>query len=175
MKRGKAIPSYILILAKLRPVIPEGVYTVALKPHPTDGHSALSIMTRGKAKEFSADPDIEIQLHIYGYARATKGYMAMAAVPAAEMALEKAGVAIGDVKTIKTHNPFAANAIYMADQMGVDVNGFNNHGSSLIFGHPRAPMAGRLIIEIIEESPWPAAAASSSAAAAPATLTPRWF
>ncbi len=77
--------------------------------------------------------------------------MAMPVVPAAEMALEKAGVAIGDVKAIKTHNPFADNDIYMADQMGVDVNGFNNYGSSLIFGYPRAPTVGRLIIKGIEE------------------------
>ena len=28
---------------------------------------------------------------------------------------------------------------------------FNNFGSSLVFGHPQAPTAGRLIIEGIEE------------------------
>jgi len=53
---------------------------------------------------------------------------------------------------IKTHNPFAANDIYMADQFGIDVNGFNNYGSSLIYGHPQAPTAGRAIIEGIEET-----------------------
>ena len=29
--------------------------------------------------------------------------------------------------------------------------GFNNYGSSLIFGHPPGPTAGRCIIELIEE------------------------
>jgi acetyl-CoA acetyltransferase len=77
--------------------------------------------------------------------------MAMAVVPAAQMALDNAGISIRDVKVIKTHNPFAANDIYLADQMGIDVNSFNNFGSSLIFGHPQAPTAGRLIIEGIEE------------------------
>jgi acetyl-CoA acetyltransferase len=78
--------------------------------------------------------------------------MAMAVVPAAQMALEKAGIGIGDVNVIKTHNPFAANDVYMADQLKIDVNGFNNYGSSLIFGHPQAPTAARLIIEGIEET-----------------------
>jgi acetyl-CoA acetyltransferase len=78
--------------------------------------------------------------------------MAMAVVPAAQMALDKAGISVNDIKVIKTHNPFAANDIYMADQMGLDVNGFNNYGSSLIYGHPQAPTAGRAIIEGIEET-----------------------
>ncbi|MBW1777368.1 MAG: thiolase family protein, partial [Deltaproteobacteria bacterium] len=63
-----------------------------------------------------------------------------------------AGLSIGDIKVLKTHNPFAANDIYLADQMGIDVNGFNNYGSSLVYGHPQAPTAGRLIIEGIEEA-----------------------
>ena len=75
----------------------------------------------------------------------------MAVVPAAKMALEKAGISIDDVKAIKTHNPFAGNDVYLADQMNIDVNGFNNYGCSLIYGHPQAPTAGRLIIEGIEE------------------------
>ncbi len=75
----------------------------------------------------------------------------MAVVPAAQMALDRAGININDVKVIKTHNPFAANDIYLARQMNIDINSFNNYGSSLIFGHPQAPTAGRLIIEGIEE------------------------
>ena len=99
----------------------------------------------------SADPNIEVQILSYGYARAKKGFMAMAVVPAAKMALEKAGLGIEQMKAIKTHNPFAANDIYLADQMNIDVMGFNNYGCSLIFGHPQAPTAGRSIIEGIEE------------------------
>jgi acetyl-CoA acetyltransferase len=55
------------------------------------------------------------------------------------------------VAVIKTHNPFAANDIFMADQMGIKLSDMNNYGSSLVFGHPQAPTAGRLIIEGIEE------------------------
>ncbi len=77
--------------------------------------------------------------------------MAMAVVPAAQMALDKAGISINEVKVIKTHNPFAANDIYLAREMNIDVNGINNYGSSLVFGHPQAPTAGRLIIEGVEE------------------------
>jgi acetyl-CoA acetyltransferase len=67
------------------------------------------------------------------------------------MALDNAGISIADVKAIKTHNPFAANDIFLADKLGIDVNGMNNYGCSLIYGHPQGPTGGRLIIEGIEE------------------------
>ena len=67
-------------------------------------------------------------------------------------ALENAGIGASDVSVIKTHNPFAANDIHLADNLGIDVNGMNNYGSSLIYGHPQGPTAGRLIIEGIEET-----------------------
>jgi acetyl-CoA acetyltransferase len=77
--------------------------------------------------------------------------MAAAVYPAAKMALDNAGITVADVKAIKTHNPFAANDVFLADKLGVDVNIMNNYGSSLIFGHPQGPTGARLIIEGIEE------------------------
>lgn len=77
--------------------------------------------------------------------------MAAAPVPAAEKTLEKAGLTLKDIKVIKTHNPFAANDLNMCKKMGLKPEDFNNYGSSMIFGHPQAPTAGRCIIEMIEE------------------------
>ncbi len=137
-------------LAKLRPVIPDGVHTFGSQTHPADGNCGLIVTTRDKAKELSDNSDIEIQILSYGFARAKKGYMAMAVVPAVRMALDKAGITINDAAEIKTHNPFAVNDIYLAQQLNIDVNKMNNYGCSLIYGHPQAPTAGRSIIEGIE-------------------------
>jgi len=42
--------------------------------------------------------------------------------------------------------------VFLAKKLGIDVmGGMNNYGSSLIYGHPQGPTAGRLIIEGIEE------------------------
>lgn len=138
-------------LAGLRPVLPDGVHTFGSQTHPADGNCAVIVTGREKAKELSADPGIEVQVVSYGFARAKKGYMAMAVVPAVKMALDNAGITINDVKAVKTHNPFAVNDLYLAQQMDIDVNGFNNYGCSMIFGHPQGPTAGRCIIEGIEE------------------------
>ena len=139
-------------LAGLEPVVPGGVHTFGSQTHPADGNVGIQVTTRERAKELSADANIEIQVVSYGYARTKKAHMPAAAVPAIKMALEKANLSIGDIKTIKTHNPFAANDIYLAQEMGIDVNGFNNYGSPLIFGHPQAPTAGRQLVEGIEET-----------------------
>ena len=138
-------------LARLKPVLPGGVHTFGAQTHPADGNCAVVVATREKAKELSTDPDVEVQVVSYGYARERKAFMAAAVTPACKMALEGAGIAASDVAAVKTHNPFAANDLHLAQHLDIDVNGMNNYGCSLIYGHPQGPTAGRLIIEGIEE------------------------
>ena len=138
-------------LARLKPVLEGGVHSFGSQTHPADGNAVVIVTTRDRAKELSADPNIEIQILSYGFSRAEKAHMAMAPVPATRMALERAGLGIEEVKVIKTHNPFIANDIYMANELGIDVMGFNNYGSSIIFGHPQGPTVARLVVEAIEE------------------------
>jgi acetyl-CoA acetyltransferase len=77
--------------------------------------------------------------------------MPAAPIPAAEMALTKANLNVTDMKAVKTHNPFAVNDIAFSKKTGYDVMKMNNNGSSLIYGHPQGPTAGRAVIEMIEE------------------------
>ncbi len=139
-------------LAKLKPLIPGGVLSFGAQTHPADGNASLVVTTKEKAAELSADPAVTIQVVSYGFTRERKGYMAAAPVPAAKMALERAGLKIDDIKVIKTHNPFVVNDLNFAKKMGIDANSFNNYGSSLIYGHPQGSTATRLIIEGIEET-----------------------
>ncbi len=138
-------------LTRLKPVVEGGVHSYGAQTHPADGNCGIVVCTREKARELSTDNKIEIQVLSYGFARAPKAHMAMAPVPAASMALEKAGVDIKGIKAIKTHNPFAANDLYLANEMNIDVMKVNNYGCSLVYGHPQGPTAGRGIIEMIEE------------------------
>jgi acetyl-CoA acetyltransferase family protein len=138
-------------LAKLKPVEPGGVHSFGAQTFPADGNCGFIVTTQDRAKELSADPKIEVKIVSYGFARVKPGYMAAAPVPAAEMALANAGLKITDMKAIKTHNPFATNDINFAKKMGIDVMKMNNYGCSLIYGHPQAPTAGRIIIEMLEE------------------------
>ncbi|MDR7223332.1 thiolase family protein [Aminobacter aminovorans] len=131
-------------LARLRPVREGGTVTFGGQTHPADGHAAIVL-----ASEPSTNG--RVQLLSYGEGRVEKGHMGMAAVPAARAALAHAGKTIADMKVIKTHNPFVVNDLYFAAEMGVGIEGMNNFGSSLIFGHPQGPTGMRLVIEMIEE------------------------
>jgi acetyl-CoA acetyltransferase len=138
-------------LAGLKPVVQGGTVTYGTQTHPADGNCGMIVTTREKARELSRDPNIEIQLLSYGEARAKKGYMGQAIVPAARQALSRAGIGIEDARVIKTHNPFAVNDIYFCREMGVKPEAMNNYGSSIVWGHPQGPTGHRLIIEVIEE------------------------
>jgi len=138
-------------LARLRPVQPNGTVTFGTQTYPADGNTSLVITTQERAKELSRDPNITIQILSYAEARAKRGYMAMSIVPAAQQALSKAGVGIGDIKAIKTHTPFAVNDVYFCREMGIKLEDMNNYGCSLVWGHPQGPTGARLIIELIEE------------------------
>jgi acetyl-CoA acetyltransferase family protein len=138
-------------LAKLKPVLPNGTVTFGSQTHPADGNCGMIVTSRERAKELAKDAALEVQIVSFGQGRAKKGFMAMATVPAAKAALDAAGVKLGDLKAIKTHNPFAVNDVYLAKTLGLAIEGFNNYGSSLIYGHPQGPTGMRLIIELIEE------------------------
>jgi len=138
-------------LAGLKPVMPNGTVTFGSQTHPADGNCGMVITSRDRAKAMSRDASVEVQLCSYGQGRAKKGFMAMATVPAAKAAVAAAGINLKDLKAIKTHNPFAVNDVYLAKGLDLKIEGFNNYGSSLVFGHPQGPTGMRLVIELIEE------------------------
>ncbi|MFL5656298.1 MAG: thiolase family protein [Ktedonobacteraceae bacterium] len=138
-------------LSRLRPVKQGGTVSFGTQTHPADGNCGMVVTSRERARELSRDRAIEIQVLGFGQARAKKGFMAQATVPAARSALNAAGISLSEIKAIKTHNPFAVNDIYLARQMGIPLESFNNYGCSLIFGHPQGPTGMRQVIELIEE------------------------
>ena len=138
-------------LARLRPVKQGGTVSFGTQTHPADGNCGMVVTSRERARELSRDRAIEIQVLGFGQARAKRGFMAQATVPAARSALKAAGVSLSDIKAIKTHNPFAVNDIYLAHELGIPLESFNNYGCSLIFGHPQGPTGMRLVIELIED------------------------
>jgi len=138
-------------LAKLRPVLKDGTVTFGTQTYPADGNAGAVLTTREKAEALSSNKNIEIKIVSFGDARAKRGYMAKAIVPAAQNALSRAGIGIKDCAAIKTHTPFAVNDVYFTKEMGIELKDMNNYGCSLVYGHPQGPTGLRLIIELIEE------------------------
>lgn len=144
-------PSTAEGLAKLKPVKPDGTVTFGAQTHPADGNAGIIVTTKDLAREFSLDRNIQVELLGFGTARVEKGYMPLAAVPAARNALRAAGLDIKDIDAVKSHNPFAANDLVFAKETGFPLDRMNNYGCSLIWGHPQGPTGTRSVIELIEE------------------------
>jgi acetyl-CoA acetyltransferase family protein len=138
-------------LAGLRPVMPDGTVSFGTQTYPADGNAGMIVTTKEQATELSKDGGPVTQILSFGDARVEKAHMPMAVVPAAQQALERAGIQASDCVAIKTHNPFAVNDVYFSKQMGIPFESFNNNGSPLVYGHPQGPTGMRVIVEMIEE------------------------
>ncbi|HJO38213.1 MAG: thiolase family protein [Vicinamibacterales bacterium] len=138
-------------LARLKPVLDGGTVTYGTQTYPADGNAGVVLCDREAAEHFATRPGVSIQVLGFGSARAKKGFMPMAVVPAARQALDDAGVAIADCAAVKTHNPFAVNDVYLCRELVLEPAKVNRYGSPLVFGHPQAPTGLRAMIELIEE------------------------
>lgn len=139
-------------IAKLKPVKEGGTVTHAGQTHPADGTAGMIVTSKERAKDYASDPKIGVEIVSFGQARVEKAMMPEAPIPAARQALERAGIGIGDVAAIKTHNPFIVNDIAFGRAFGIDpARAMNNYGCSLVWGHPQGPTGTRLVIELIEE------------------------
>ena len=109
----------------------------------------MVIASSARARELSGGRGIARILST-GFARVERGRMPKAPVPAARGALASAGLDLGQVDVIKTHNPFALNDVYFARETGCDPLEMNPYGCSLVYGHPQGPTGARGIAELIE-------------------------
>ena len=137
-------------LAALRPVLAGGSVTYGGQTHPADGNAGIVVTTPERARELASDPTIGVRLLGFGSSRVELAHMPEASAPAAQRALAQAGLSIGEMAIVKTHNPFAVNDLAFAKITGVDVMAMNPYGCSLVWGHPQAPMGTRAVIELIE-------------------------
>ena len=135
-------------LARLAPVKPGGVVTYGAQTHPADGCAGVVVTSEGRARELGRG-GVTAQVLATGFGRAAPAYMPKAPVAAARRALADAGVDIADVDVVTTHNPFAVNDLWFADQTGYPLERMNPYGSSLVYGHPQGPTGARAITELV--------------------------
>jgi acetyl-CoA C-acetyltransferase len=138
------------LIGKLDTVSPDGVHTFATQTHPADGCAGAVVTSTRRARELAGGEGV-VRLLATGTARVAKSHMPEAPVPAANRALDAAGLTWDDIDLVTTHNPFAVNDLYLAQQTGFALDRMNVRGSSLVFGHPQGPTGLRSIAELVEE------------------------
>ncbi len=135
----------------LAPAREGGTVTFAGQTHPADGNAGLVLATRERARELAKDGAVPIEVIAFGQGRERPAFMPAAPLKAAKRALDAAGLTIGDIAAVKSHNPFAVNDAVFARETGFPLERMNKYGCSLIWGHPQGPTGLRGLIELIEE------------------------
>jgi acetyl-CoA acetyltransferase len=136
-------------LRALKPVHDDGVVTFGSQTHPADGAAGALVMAADDARTL-ADGEGVVRLLSAAFARAEKARMPKAATTAALRALEFAGLGIHDVHVVTTHNPFAVNDLWFAQQTGYALERMNPYGCSLVYGHPQGPTGLRAVAELVQ-------------------------
>ena len=160
--------STIEALAALKPVFDRkyGTVTAGNTSPLTDGASAVLLMSEERAKELGYEPLAYIRS--YSYAALDPGeQLLMGPVLAAPVALERAGLTLGDMDLIEMHEAFAAQVLCnlkgfvskeWAERAGfsrpvgeVDRARLNVMGGSISIGHPFGATGGRILTTLCNE------------------------
>ena len=137
-------------LAKLKPVFdPEGTTTAGNAPGVNDGAGAVIVTS----EEFARRRGLEILATIVsqGYVADDFAYLARTPAKAGDIALRKAGKAIGDVERVELNEAFSSVALNSARLLGVDPERVNVNGGAVALGHPIGASGARILSTLIYE------------------------
>lgn len=137
-------------LARLRPVFKaNGTVTAGNSSGINDGAAATIIMTRKRAKELGLKPLVHIVTH--GIAGVEPQVMGIGPVPAAQQALNRAGMSLKDIQLIELNEAFAAQYLACERRLDLDRTITNVNGSGISLGHPVGCTGLRIIVTLVHE------------------------
>lgn len=151
-ERDEAIraDSTLEALAKLRPAFDKsGSVTAGNAPGVNDGAAAMVLTTEEHAQERGLQPLATIIAH--GTSAYDVPYLAYTPQLAAEDALTKAGMKIGDMDVIEINEAFASVAIISSGRLGIDPETINTNGGAIALGHPVGASGARLVLTLAYE------------------------
>jgi acetyl-CoA C-acetyltransferase len=122
-------------LAGMRAVFrKDGTVTAGNSSGLNDGAAALVLMERGVAEARGVRP--LARLVAYAHAGVDPRYMGIGPVPATRLALQRAGLSLGDIDVVEANEAFAAQACAVAAELGLEPARVNPNGSGIGLGHP---------------------------------------
>jgi len=138
------------MLAKLRPVFREnGTVTAGNSSGLNDGAAALLVMSDRAAKAAGFTPLARVVTS--AVAGVEPHLMGMGPVPATRLALERAGLDIGDIALVELNEAFAAQSIPCVAEIGVDPDRVNVNGGAIALGHPLGCTGARILTTLVHE------------------------
>ena len=87
----------------------------------------------------------------WGIAGVDPRIMGSGPVPATRKALEKAGLKLEDIELIKLNEAFAAQALAVVKELGIDHEKLNVNGGAIALGHPLGATGTRITLTLLYE------------------------
>lgn len=138
------------VLAKLRPAFDkEGTVTAGNASSINDGAACLMVVSEEALKRYNLKPLVRIVS--YAEVGVEPNIMGTGPVPASKKALDKAGWKVEDLDIIEANEAFAAQAIYVNQQMNWDINKVNMNGGAIALGHPIGASGARILVTLIHQ------------------------
>jgi acetyl-CoA acyltransferase len=137
-------------LAALKPAFHvKGTVTAGNSSQMSDGAAAALVMSADRARELGVKPLARF------VAFATAGYkpeeMGVGPVYAIPKALKMAGLSLSDIDVIELNEAFAAQALSVIKELGLDLARVNPNGGAIALGHPLGCTGAKLTATIIRE------------------------
>jgi len=123
-------------MAKLKAVFAKenGTVTAGNASGINDAAAAVVLMEAEAAKRAGAKP--MARFVAYGHAGIDPKIMGLGPVSAVKSALTKAGLKLADIDVIESNEAFAAQAIAVSKELGMDPARVNPNGGAVALGHP---------------------------------------
>ncbi len=127
----------------LKPVFrPDGRVTAGNACPLNDGAAAVVVMSDTKARDLGLTPLARIvSTAVTGLSPEIMGY---GPVDASKLALQRAGMSIGDMDLVEINEAFAAQVIPSYRDLGIDIDRLNVHGGAIAVGHPFGMTGARI-------------------------------
>jgi 3-oxoadipyl-CoA thiolase len=137
-------------LATLKPAFrKDGTVTAGNSSGINDGAAALVIASAERARALGVEP-----LGAF-VASAAAGVdprvMGVGPVPAVRKALQRAGIAVGDLDLVELNEAFASQSLAVIRELGLDPARVNVNGGAIAIGHPLGMSGARLVVTLLHE------------------------
>ncbi len=137
-------------LRKLKPAFGKnGTVTAGNASGIVDGGAAVLVMPLDEAEKRNLKPLGRIVS--WGIAGVDPKIMGSGPVPATHIALKKAELTLDDIDLIELNEAFAAQALAVEKELGLDREKLNVNGGAIALGHPLGATGTRLLVTLLYE------------------------
>ena len=143
-RRGTTVQT----LAGLRPAFKkEGSVTAGNASGINDGAAALVAASEARGRQLGRTPMARVIS--FASTGVDPAIMGMGPVTAVHKALQRAGLAIKDIDLFELNEAFAAQALAVAREQGLDPSKVNTRGGAVALGHPIGASGARILTTLI--------------------------